>query len=238
MPPSGLEALYQLHRIDLAIVEVRKRAAALEPGRAIQSVIAQLQSEFDAADSEAKALSAELLDLELRQRSLEEKCKKIDQDLYGGKIVNPREVEALQQELELLRRQQGECDARMLELYDLIPGAKERVEAAAARLQAERAKLAEFQKGVLREKARLEAEFAKLREQRGPAAARVDAAMLRQYDAIRQKMGGVGMTEVAPDGSCGQCGVQVPEKSIEAAKQGRVVTCEACHRILYVPAGE
>jgi predicted nucleic acid-binding Zn-ribbon protein len=238
MPAAALDALYQLHRVDLAILEVRKRAAALEPGKAIQATIAQIQKEFDLADSEAKTLTTELLDLELRQKSLEDKCKKLNQDLYGGKVVNPREVEAMQHELELLKKQQGECDTRMLELYDLIPPAKERADEIARRLEAEKAKLAEFQKGVLREKARLEAEFAKLRQERTPAAARVDPALLRQYDAIRQKMGGVGMAEVMPNGSCSQCGVQVPEKAIEAAKQGRVVTCEACHRILFVLLSE
>jgi predicted nucleic acid-binding Zn-ribbon protein len=238
MPATGLDSLYQLHRIDLAILEVRKRAAALEPGKAIQAVIAQIEKEFDQADSEAKALGAELLDLELRQKSLEAKSKKINEDLYGGKVVNPREVEAMQHELELLKKQQGECDTRMLELYDLIPPAKERADEIAQRLAAEKAKLADFQKGVLREKARLEAEFAKLRQERTPAVARVDPALLRQYEAIRQKMGGVGMAEVMPNGSCSQCGVQVPEKAIDVAKQGRVVTCEACHRILFVPLSE
>src|SRR5688500_809412 len=114
MAEGDLRKLWKLHLIDTAILEIRARAAALDPGKRIQAQIDALAKELEA--SPAKTLGAELSDLELQQKGIASKIAKIEKDLYGGKIVNPREVENLQKEIEALRRQRAGLDERILEL--------------------------------------------------------------------------------------------------------------------------
>src|SRR5438552_2870174 len=127
MDSEGLQRLWRLHEIDTGLVEIRKRAAALDPGKAIMAELKALETRSE--ETGVKGLSGEVADLELKQKGLDDKIKKIDKDLYGGKIVNPREVEAFEKEKEMFRRQRGELDGRLLELYELLPAATETADA-------------------------------------------------------------------------------------------------------------
>jgi len=196
----------------------------------------KIEVEQKAADEvigEAKSLSGELTDLELKQKGLDEKIKKLEKELYGGKVVNPREVESINKEIAMLKRQRGECDVRVLELWELVPPAKAKSEEAQKRIDELKAQLKEFQRGVLETKTKLEQEFKSASAQRTPMAAEIPAGLLAKYDSIRNRHGGIGMARIQKNGSCGSCGTRLPTKVIEDVKNDRTVTCESCHRILY-----
>ncbi len=235
MDSPGLQRLWRLHEIDSGLVEIRKRAAALDPGKVLMADLRALENHYEATG--VKALSSELTDLELKQKGFEEKIKKIDKELYSGKIVNPREVEAFEKEKDMFRRQRAELDARVLELYELVPAATKAADDIKKKLDAKRAELGDYQKRVLKEQERLKAEFSRLSAMRPEAAKAIDPGLLVRYDAIRNNQGGVGMSKVTKLSTCEMCGMKLPVKSIEIAKEGRVVTCEACHRILYFTEG-
>ena len=237
MSSPSLQRLWRLHEVDVALVEIRKRAAALDPGKVIQSQLKALEDEYAVKGGAAKALSAEQTDLELKQKGIDEKLKKIDKDLFGGKIVNPREVEALEKEIEMLKRQRASMDERLLELFEQAPPANAAAAEIQKRIDAKKGELAEYQKRVVKEQERLKGEFAKVSAARPEVAKGLEPGLLARYDAIRQKQGGVGMSKVTKFGTCEMCGMKLPVKSIEAAREGRVVTCEACHRILYYTEG-
>ncbi len=231
--PDSLDRLWRLHKIDQAVFEIRARAAALDPGKRLSEEIADAQRELDEAQAEVHALSGQASDLELAQKGIDEKIKRFDKELYGGGVVNPREVEALQKEVVLLKKERGDLDVRILELWDRIPEAKEAAQAAEEVLKTKKAELAEHRKTVLESKEKLESAFKEATARRAPALEGLEPAMIARYDAIRQKHGGLAMSKVLKDGSCELCGTMQPRKSIEAAKEGRIATCESCHRILY-----
>src|SRR5690349_5034117 len=122
MPSAELRRLHQLHVTDRALLDIRKRAANLDPGRKTAAELAVLEKE--AEESPARKLQVELTDIELQQKAIDEKIKKYDKDLYGGKIVNPREVEAFQKEIAILKKQRGELDGRLLEIWEEQPKVK------------------------------------------------------------------------------------------------------------------
>lgn len=235
---SGLDLrkLHQLHLIDLAILEIKKTAAALDPGKAILAKIAKLTEVRDAAAKELHDLTSEQKDLELRQKSIDEKLKKIDGDLYGGKIVNPREVENLEKEVGNLKAQRSKIDDRLFEIMEFLPAAQAKVDEAEKPIAAQKQELAAYQKDVLVKKKALEDDFRLKSAARPDAEKAVSPAFLERYNAIKQRCGGIGMADVKR-GQCTMCGINVATKLIEAAKEGRIVTCESCHRILYASDG-
>lgn len=234
---TDLRNLHRLHLVDSAIVEIRKRAAALDPGKAILAKIAALEKELEGVGGEAKSLSSEAADLELKQKAIDAKIAQIDKDLYSGKVVNPREVEAFQKEIENQKKRRSEMDGRLLELMDLTPPAKAAADAIQAKIDEAKRELSEHQKKVVQLKTDLERQFKEVTAKRKAALAEVLPAMLLRYDAVRQRTGGVGMSDVVRGGFCAMCGTHLPEKLIEGAKDGRIVTCESCHRILYASDG-
>jgi hypothetical protein len=237
MASLRLRALYQLHKIDAAIASIRGQAAALDPGRRIQAELAKLNEQLTAERDEHTRLKAQLTDLEVQQKGIEEKLKKIDREVYGGKVVNPREIENLQKEIELLKRQTGVNDEGILKLWDLLPPAERKVEETAKKVEALKAELAVHREKVMKERAKLEQDFKAHSAQRPEAAKKVDPALLSRYESIRQKHEGLGMTTVDKNGMCSLCGTVLPRKNVEAAIEDHVVVCEACHRILYASEG-
>lgn len=236
MSSLDLRKLHQLHLIDLAIVEIKRAAAALDPGKTIMGKIAKLGEVRDAAAKELHDLTAEQKDLELRQKSIDEKLKKFNGEIYGGKIVNPREVENLEKEVANQKALRASLDDRLFELMELIPPAEQALKEAEAPIDELKKDLAEFQKQVLVKKKSLEDDYRAKSAARPAAEKEVNPSMLARYNAIKLKCGGVGMADIKKN-ACSMCGTNVATKLIEGAKDGRIVTCESCHRILYASDG-
>jgi uncharacterized protein len=235
MPSEELRRLHKLHLIDTALHEIRKRAAALDPGRKTASEIQILEKQL--AEGPAKKLHSEMIDLELKQKTYQEKIAKFEKDLYGGKVINPREVESIQKEITILKQQRGELDERILQIWDELPPEQEKADKIEKGIAQRKTLLAQEQKAAMQAKAQLEAEFKEKSAMRPQHAKEIAPTLLARYEGIRQKHG-TGMGEVdVKKRSCGACGTSLPTRVIEALKEDKVVTCESCHRILYYNDG-
>jgi hypothetical protein len=237
MADLELRKLWKLHLVDHQLADIRLKAAALDPGRKIQAELAALKAAHDAQAAHVKSLVGNQTDIELEQKSLDEKLKRIDKDLYGGKVVNPKEVALLEKEIEHLKSLRGDLDLKILEIWDALPSAKKEADASQAEITAKNQELAEAQRKVLVIKAQLEKDFKERAAMRPQLAKEVSAPLLGRYELIRQKHAGVGMAGVSRKATCEACGTNVPTKSVMDAKDGKLVTCEACHRILYASDG-
>lgn len=233
MASADLLHLWKLHQIDASLVQIRAQASALDPGRAIMAKLEAAQKIADEKNAHAKSLSGELTDLELEQKTHDDKIKKFEKELYGGKVVNPREVANINKEIAQIKRQRGDSDVRLLELWELVPPAKAEAEEAQKAVDAVKSELQEFQKGVMTTKTKIEADYKKFSGERAAAAAQVPAGLLARYDAIRNRYGGIGMSRIQKNKTCGMCGTSLPTKVVEDVKEDKFVTCEDCHRILY-----
>src|SRR5579862_5704235 len=122
MPSADLQRLHELYLIDMALLDIRTRAVNLDPGRKTAAEIKALEQQFE--ESTARKLHAEQTDLELKQKTYQEKIAKFEKELYGGKIVNPREVESIQKEIGILKRQRAELDERIMQIWEELPPEK------------------------------------------------------------------------------------------------------------------
>jgi len=216
-----LQRLWRLAEIDRKLVEIRMRAASFDAGQKLQAELDRLTEEENQAKAKYRGVQQETTDLELTQKADEDKIKKINREMFGGKVVNPREVANLEKE-------------RLLELYESVDEPKAAFEAAHKKAEAKRAELAERKKKAVEERKLLEEAYSQLGAKRGDATKGISPTTLGRYDSIRQKHAGIGMARINLKTSmCEACGTHLPEKSIEMAKDDRIASCEACHRILY-----
>lgn len=238
MDQPDLAALYRLHLVEAAIVEIRKRAAALDPGRELMALIEKLTADHDAKHAVAHSLSSELADIELAQKGIEEKIKKFDFQLYGGSIVNPKEVESIEKEVKILKARNSDLDSKILELWEQIPPAKETEQVSLKKLEQAKQALSEHRKKAMELKSKLEAEFKEHNERLPALVKAVDPALHAKYQLIKERAGGIGMAEITEKGTCARCGTILPERTLVAVKEDKFTLCENCHRILFsvVPA--
>jgi uncharacterized protein len=235
MASPDLRRLWKLHQIDAAILEIRARAASLDVGQKLSAEIDSLTKSLEA--NGYKNLHAEQQDIELQQKSIDDKLAKFDKELYGGKIVNPREVENYEKEIAMLKKQKEAMDERLLALWDEMAPVKIEADKIEKAIATRKEQLAETRKKAVAAKAQLESDYKTKSAQRIEVAKDQNPTLLAKYESIRQRHDGIGMAEFVKGKQCGGCGTLLPERTLQGAKDDKVMTCESCHRILYYTEG-
>lgn len=231
----GLEQLWQLQEIDLAI-------KALEE----EEEHTPLRQELQTATEQVERLRAELAGDEETLKNQRKRLKKLEMDLqknsdsraalrkrlYGGEVSNVRELEQMEVKLGLLEKEQQAQEDEALELMEAIESGDAELRGKAAGLQEEennrRVKETELGEALKRIAAGLE----QLRRQKEELAARIEPRLMERYRLLAQKHRGRALARVAGD-ICGGCGV-----FISSAQRGflynpeALVYCESCGRLL------
>jgi predicted nucleic acid-binding Zn-ribbon protein len=166
--------------------------------------------------------------------SISEKAVQHDKALYSGTISNPRELQAMQDEIAALRRRISQLEDQDLELMEQI----EPLDKDITRLSLERAALDEsgssLRAGIAEDEVAIDAELAAVAAERSSIAAGVDAGLLEEYEGLRPKMGGIAIARLV-GGSCGGCHLAL--SAVEVARLKKLppeepAYCEECGRLL------
>jgi predicted nucleic acid-binding Zn-ribbon protein len=234
MVNESLKQLYVVQQYDTKLTQLRHKLAQLDKGEAEEAARERAARDRQEALDKHKALHAELTDAELELKAVEEKKAKFEKKLFEGMILNPKELDAMRKEVEVLARRRAQLDERILGLWDALEQQKKRAEETQTALeQAERA--VEQRKGDYeRQKAAIEQEYKHTFAQRQKAAGATDPRILKRYEYTRKRHGGIGVAPVV-DKTCSACGTTVPVNTLELLRGGEMmVTCEACARLLFI----
>lgn len=196
--------------------------------------LARLHDEIVAAETIASDLEVEQEQADRDVEQVRERRRRDQELLDSGSIGDPKQLQAIQSEMENLVRRQADLEDIELEVMERVEGAR----AAVAHLTAERASLS-GERDVLAQRvsdqlADIEAERTTVVAEREHIAAEIPADLLGLYDRIRADHGGVGAAPLHR-GSCQGCRLALPPTEIEAlraAAPDAVVRCEECRRIL------
>jgi predicted nucleic acid-binding Zn-ribbon protein len=225
--------LYALQELDTAIDACDRkleqtRAAFGENAEAAEARIALAEAEV-----RLRAAQAQTRELETQIGDLQTKIGPVERKLYDGSVTSPKELQALQEDLDMLKRQQ-----RGLEDQELAAMAEQ--EGAAAAATAARERVAQLEaawraaQGHLHEQEQaLLAEREQLMQQREARVSRIDSQRLALYDRLRSAKRGVAVAKVER-GLCMGCRITLPTTIVQRARSGmQVVQCTSCERILY-----
>ncbi len=233
---TRIRTLYELQLIDTQIARLEAALAALDDGTTLRGRVQQAHAVEETARSDLQAGQARLRDLELELQSTVGKATKVEGDLYSGRISNPKELRAMQEDVEALGRQRQRIEEEMLTLMEEVERQLEQIRRLEAERQARDRELDEHLEDYTTRQRALTAELEAARRQREAQAAEADPDFLRRYERLRSRKDGVAVTAV--NGSvCNACHMTVPEAVLNAARESDDVhTCEDCGRILYVPS--
>ncbi len=238
MTRDDFQRLHELQGIDKGIDQREALLAEADDG-------SDALSSLEAARAALEALQEDLRQKQSRQRKLELDLETILADrktrsdlCYGGTIGDPKELSALQQKIAELARNADRHEDMILELLEEM----EAVEAAVAEQQESIEQLARRHRSMAdsyeRTTSRAREETAELRERREMVVGATDEALVREYEAIRERFGGIAVA-VLRDGTCTACNVAVPRVLHPMIERGTsAVRCESCRRILVIPEGE
>ncbi|MGB9797251.1 MAG: zinc ribbon domain-containing protein [bacterium] len=228
-----IRLLWQLEEIDDALQKSLEERNGLDDGSALKAKVDALREELERQTRELREMRREMEDKELEARGLEERRRSMESRMYGGYVSNPKELESMEREVEMLRRNQDRLEERVLELMYAMEDKSGEIKKLEEQLREEDLAYQKVRSNYEREYKRLSEKIATLEEKRKELLPQIDPALLERYKEIREREGG-GVGKVVR-GVCSGCGFSVSPRLLARLKEGEgLVYCENCGRILYL----
>lgn len=233
-----ISELLALQEIDTEIGRLHAERETLDRGDRVERALQTRQAKLAAAERRLHGFEAEQRNAELELKALEEKKHGESRKLYEGRITAPRELQALQSEVEALERQRQRLDEAILRRADEIEAARKNVEAVRSTVEEAEKALSVMRKRYNKASSRIDAELAKYEPERARIAATINKDTLRRYDDIRKRNHNLAAVRVQI-GACGGCRMKVGSAVLRRiAANDSYVYCESCTRFLFGPEDE
>ena len=234
---TALEQLLEVQALDTAADQLRHRRGHM-PERA---ELASVQSALQALDARAGEVQAQRDELSRNEKRLEDeiamvrdKATQTDKTLYSGTVNVPRELTALQEEIEALARRQRQLEDQELELMEQA----EPLDADLETFAAQRGALDEQAVGLLariaEEETVIDAELADVTARRSGSLTGIPPELLDEYERLRGALGGIGIARLAGN-RCEGCHLTLSAVDVDQIRHNppdEIAHCTECNRIL------
>ncbi len=228
---KDLERLYHLQEIELSIGRLTREQGELEEALGETRELLDARDAVREAEETLEKARKEADRLRDKISSVEAQAKSVNQKLFGGRIRNPREVEALREKSESLKRRRASLEDSLLEFMIQIEEWEETLSERRARLAEIEAAWEADQAAKRSRMAEIRGELERLERERSGLRSAIPAELLSDYDYLVPRKGGMAVARVV-DGTCGVCGSVVPRAFLAKMRSGEVVHCGECGRIL------
>ena len=224
--------LFSLQELDLVLDRIhkttRKAESELNVGIGMETLQAGLQEEKIRLAEFQSQQKSQRQDVEIQR----ERSTRLDEQLYGGSITNPRDLESLEQEASNARGNLEKLDGQLIELTL-------QAEESQSNCDSMEKELADTTSAWETRRAALEDELKKSNSERSQVASQrkemvaiLDPASVQQYENLRRTKGGLGVAKVER-GLCQACRMSLPTQQQQRVRSAHLtVLCSSCGRIL------
>lgn len=225
--------LFQLQQLDLELDRLTNEHQAITISLQGNAKLRKLRSDYEIAQEEWQASLQTQKDAEWTFEDLNNRLQQQEQRLYSGSVINPKELQSLQQEVQRLRAQQNRQEENLLEVIDTTESLQETARLQRTILQqAEDAWQEEFTGLTTREK-QVEEQQRALREKREQIVASLNVDLVKRYETMRRTKQGRAVSKVEQN-SCQWCRVILTPSELQHVRiSSELQTCTNCGRILY-----
>lgn len=185
-----------------------------------KNVVSKLRKEVDA--------------LELQMKTFDEKETEAKKKLEN--ISNPKQYSAIKSELDHVHSEQRALEIQIINAWDLLDSSQKKLN---TNQDINKAKILEIDESVQlleQQLVILNREIAEKREARKALEAQVPEDLMRNYKQMRGRVSNP-VVPVQFD-SCSACFYSIPVQDLALLRQGLLIPCKSCYRILYSPEPE
>ena len=224
--------LYSLQELDLMLDRIRKvtekAEIELNAGIGMEALEAKLQEQTMRLEEIRSQQKSRQQDVEVQR----ERSTRLDDQLYGGSVTNPRDLESLEPEAANARQTLEKLDGELVELTLQAEESQSRCDSLEKELadtaSTWRSRRTELENGIKR----CNSERSQVTSQREEMAAILDPASVQQYENLRRTKGGLGVAKVER-GLCQACRMSLPTQQQQRVRSAHLtVLCSSCGRIL------
>jgi uncharacterized protein len=232
-----LEALLLVQDSDITLDQLRHRREAMPERAELTARTAELrrtEAERAAVGERHRAVLAEEKRIDDEAQTVGERADEVNKKLYSGSVSSPRELQAMQADIDMLRKQRSDLEDQELEVME----ARELLDAQIAALDADsglvRADIERLQSAIAAAEAEIDEELTKEDTARAQQAAAVPDALVADYERRRAQNKGAGAARLVGT-SCTACHLSIPSTEAENIRKGAgavVAYCDNCGAIL------
>lgn len=233
---TDLAALLTVQELDNTAGALRHRLANLAERVALDEAVARvtrLDAELSERNAPRRELERQQQRIEDQAASLREKADSEDKRLYSGSVKALRELQAIQEEIVLLRRRSSQLDEQILELMLEIEPLAESVAALEDQRQQAEDDAARRTVALAEAEAAVSAELATVEEQRTLAASTVPADALSHYELLRPGLHPATVVRLVGS-RCEGCPSQMPSVEVDRIRhlEAGLAECDECGRLV------
>lgn len=227
-----LWTLYELQQLDSALDAIKRQFAVMDRGQAEKAHYDEVKARHAVAQASLHASDGTLTDNKLELQGVEEKRKQAEKKLYGGSVTNPKELQAMSDEVDMLVKRRERLQETQTGLLHTLEAArrqeaeiKRELKLAIAAFNA-KATAAQEQTALLKSQAET------LLAQRNAAAKLIAPNWLERYETFRTKQHGIAIVALEDSNACGGCKMGVSRDIVFRVRAGENTVCENCGRML------
>lgn len=233
-----LEKLIDLQKTDTNIRRLKQIVATADTRRAeIEQEFDQHASSIREVQNRRDTLNTERADLEKQIAENKTYLERAERNLKHAQ--NQKEYETAMRETDALQKQIAAFETQVVEKMTASEEVEGELESRADEINSHDAKrseaLAAFDKEVGAARKELEKETVSREE----VFKTLPPSLAAVYNRLAQRSrDGIAVAEVV-NGSCSACFMSLrPQMSLEVKRGDRIITCESCTRILYIPSSK
>jgi uncharacterized protein len=234
---TTLEPLLALQERDLALDRLRHRRVTL-PERATlaqaEARTAELTATIAALQAERDEIAAVEQRFDHEARLLADQATAAETRLYSGEVSSPRELQALQADVEQVRRHQRGVEDQQLGAMERREPLDEQLRALDAELAAATAEATAARDVLTAAEASVDVEIRGETAARDSLATGLNEALLAEYERRREKANGVGAARLVGM-TCQGCHLSIPATEVDRIRKAppdAISFCDNCGCIL------
>ena len=228
-----VKQLYSLQELDLALESIQSQKSQAEQGLNSGLTLEQIEQTLQDEKSRLQEVQQSHRMQQMEAESLRERSAQLEQQLYGGTITNPRELESLRLEASNVSQQLDRRDLGLLELSVQAEDLHKRIAILEKELADQQEAWQSRQAQLNEQLKKLSAEEEIIAAQRANLAATLDQKELQKYESLRKGKGGRAVAKVER-GLCQACRMSLPTQQLQRVRSGRqTVLCSSCGRMLF-----
>lgn len=231
---NSIKFLSQIQRIDLEINALKE-----EEKRSLIE-IGSLGADILKGEEEAAAITVEMEAIKTSEREVDVRIahsvEKVSRDEKRiNDIKNDRELSALTKEIAAANKVKKLCEGEKEAFTSRYTEKNEKLSAVKAAIQDKTARLAAVTADMEDKKSEWGNILARKTEERDGLKVNIRPDVLKRYEAVKEKRGGIGMALIR-DETCQGCYINIPPQVYILLRRGvdELQSCPHCHRILYV----
>lgn len=200
---------------------------------------AEAKARLSAVQQQVTSLSATRGDLAKREHRLEDEAQTVEEKVHAVEAsmllnTSPKELVAMQHEVDTLRLRQRDLEDEAIALMEQI----EPLDAQLGELEAEaeqlRSLIETLHEQVLAQQAEIDGQLTERSAERTSLIAGVEASTLQTYDALRSQLGGIAVARFDA-GRCTGCHLSLSAMQADEIRhtaEGELLRCPECGRLL------